>query len=128
MILVSVQGKSTSIQVNIINIAGIEHKVCFACCSCEPIAITLARAELWPATPTNPRFAYTFSLLNWIEALMLECQVSLKDFCNSLKFKCPFSIPQRRDVYSALIDSFEEYRYVTCTLTFVLCMMHLFYT
>lgn len=81
------------------------------CCSCEPIAVTLARAELWPATPTNPRFAYTFKLLNWIEALMLECQVSLKDFCQSLKCVCPFFVPKRRNIYSALIDSFEEYRY-----------------
>ena len=96
---------------------GIEHKVNFVCCSCEPIGVTLARADLWPASPKNPRLAFTFCLLNWAESLMLECQVSLKDFWNSLKFVCPFSAP-RRDIYSALIDSFEEYRYpIKCGYT-----------
>ena len=71
--------------------AGMEHKICFASCSCEPLPVTMARAELWPATPHNPHFAFTFSLLDWAEALMLECQVALKDFCSSLKFLCPYS-------------------------------------
>ena len=34
---------------------GIEH---FAYCNCEPIAVTLAQAELWPATPIHPRCAF----------------------------------------------------------------------
>ena len=34
---------------------GIEHKINFVCCNCESIALTLARAELRPATTTNPR-------------------------------------------------------------------------
>ena len=49
-------------------------------------------------------------LLDLIEALMLECQVSIKDFCSAFKFLCPFSPPNARDFYSSLIDSFEEYR------------------
>ena len=70
--------------------AGIEHKVWYTCCDCEPIAVTLTRASLWPSTPHNPRYAFTFTLLDWAEALMLECQVALKDFCSALKFRCPF--------------------------------------
>lgn len=69
---------------------GIEHKLHFTRCKCEPLAVTITRAQLWPATPTNPSYAFTFSLLDWAEALMLESQVALKDFCNTLKFKCPF--------------------------------------
>ena len=38
--------------------AGIQHTVNFSCCACEPIAITLARGDLWPATPHNPRLAF----------------------------------------------------------------------
>ena len=95
--------------VNIVN-TGIEHKLKFAHCSCEPLAITLARAELWPATQIHPRFVFTFKLLDLIEALMLECQVSIKDFCSAFKFLCPFSPPNARNFYSSLIDSFEEYR------------------
>lgn len=70
--------------------AGIEHKVWYTFCDCEPIAVTLTRASLWPSTPHNPRYAFTFALLDWAEALMLECQVALKDFCSALKFRCPF--------------------------------------
>lgn len=95
---------------------GIEHKLSFVSCNCEPVSVTLARAQLWPATPHNPRYAFTFNLLNWMEVLMLECQVSIKDFCHTLKFRCPFSLPKQRAVYSALIDSFEEYRYVAIIL------------
>ena len=114
-------------------LAGIEHKVNFIFCGCEPLPITMARAQLWPATPRNPRYAFSFALLDWAEALMLECQVALKDFCASLKLRCPISIPrvcyyltvfpkilkqsfcyitQKRDIYSSLIDAFEEYRCV----------------
>ncbi len=53
------------------------------------IAVTLARARLWPSTPKNPRYAYSFELLDWYEALLLECQVSLKDFCQALYYKTP---------------------------------------
>ena len=33
--------------------------------------------------------AFSFDLLNWAEALLLECQVAMKDFCKALDFKCP---------------------------------------
>jgi len=64
--------------------------VLFAYCGCEALAITLARAELWPATPSNPRCAFSFSLLDLAEGLLLEAQVSLKDFCNSLGYHWHF--------------------------------------
>ena len=67
---------------------GMEHSILFVYCICEALAITMARAELWPATPTSPKFAFSFALLDWAESLLLEAQVSLKDFCNSLKFRC----------------------------------------
>ena len=69
-----------------------EHKVFFMFCDCEPLAVSLTKAELWPATPHNPRLAFTFPLLDWAEGLMLECQVALKDFCSTLKLICPVQI------------------------------------
>ena len=69
-----------------------QHKIRFVCCDCEPLAVTLSRAKLWPATPLNPRFVFTFALLDWAEALMLECQVALRDFSSALKFRNPFSM------------------------------------
>lgn len=81
------------------------------CCACEAISVTLARARLWPATPKSPHVAFTFDLLNLVEALMLECHVSLKNFCKALDILCPFVHKGRRDIYPGIIDSFEEYRY-----------------
>ena len=63
---------------------GMEHSIFFVYCTCEALAITLVRAELWPATPTSPKFTFSFALLDWAESLLLEAQVSLKDFCSSL--------------------------------------------
>jgi len=69
-----------------------EHSIQFVHCNCEALAITLARAQLWPATPVNPQYAFTFDLLDWAEALLLEAHVSLKDFCKSLKLRCSIHI------------------------------------
>ncbi len=82
---------SLSVLIIIIHL-GVNHTFQFYHCNCEPITITLARAKLWPATPHNPRYAFSFNLLDLAESLMLECQVALKDFCNALKFLCPFQL------------------------------------
>lgn len=73
-------------------LVGMEHSILFVYCPCEALAITLARAELWPATPVNPQYAFSFDLLDWAEALLLEAHVALKDFCKSLKLKCSLKI------------------------------------
>ena len=67
---------------------GNEHNVRFTSCKCEPLVVTMVRARLWPASPQNPHYAFTFELLDWAEALLLECQVALKDFCQALYFRC----------------------------------------
>lgn len=71
---------------------GTSHMVRILCCDCEPLTVTLCRANLWPASPTNPRVAFTYGLLDLVEALLLECQVALKDFCSALKYRNPFPI------------------------------------
>ena len=60
----------------------------FASCACEPLVVTLVRARIWPSTPQRPHLAFTLDLLDWMECLLLECQVSLNDFCKALYFKC----------------------------------------
>lgn len=71
---------------------GVVHNVLFKYCKCECLAVALIRTKLWPTSVKSPRFAFTFALLDWAEALMVECQVALKDFCDSLKFRCPFVV------------------------------------
>ena len=68
---------------------GEEYNISFVSCLCEPLVVTMARARLWPSSPQRPHLAFTFELLDWAEALLLECQVALKDFCKALTFKCP---------------------------------------
>ena len=70
-------------------ILGEEHNISFASCACEPLIITMVRARICPSTPQRPHLAFTFDLLDWAEALLLECQVALKDFCKALYLKCP---------------------------------------
>ena len=74
--------------------SGVEHQLQFISCACEPLPLTLVRARLWPGSAQFPRYAFTFGLLDWAEALLLECQVAMKDFCTALYFKCPFQQPQ----------------------------------
>lgn len=63
-------------------------------CNCEPLAVTLVRARLWPATPHHPKYAFTFNLLDLAESMLLECQVALRDFCNALYFRSPHPVLQ----------------------------------
>ena len=71
---------------------GMEHTVSIACCQCEPLAVTVVRAWLWPATAQNLHLAFTFDLLDWAEALTYECQVALKDLWAALQFSVLFLI------------------------------------
>jgi hypothetical protein len=56
-------------------------------CPCDAVSVSLARLRLWPATSKNPTVAYTIDHLDWMEALLLECQVSVNDFCKALVFR-----------------------------------------
>lgn len=80
---------------------GVEHHVVLQCCECEPVTVSMARARMWPASPQYPRLAFTFDLLDWVEALLLECHVALKDFCGALFFKCPHVIEKVMHLFIA---------------------------
>ena len=71
---------------------GAEHQVKFVTCSCEPLAITMVRAHLWPATPQNARIAFSFRFLDLTEAMLLECQVALKDLCKAISYMHQYPI------------------------------------
>ena len=66
--------------------AGIPKKLLFDFCSCEEDALQLMKFGYWPATPSRPTTAFSFSLMDWLEALMLECQVSVHDFSQAVKY------------------------------------------
>ena len=76
----------------LIVLLGLEHQVLLHCCDCEPVTVTIVRARMWPASPQYPRLAFSFEMMDWVEALLLECQVAVKEFCGALYFKCPYVI------------------------------------
>ena len=78
-----------SVQCVNIRYTGAEHHIKFMHCQCEPLVVTMVRAQLWPSTTHHPHLAFTFELLDWAEVLLLECQVALKDLCKALSFRCP---------------------------------------
>ena len=55
-------------------------------CSCVPDAVKLVQLHYWPGTPQQPSTAFSFELLDWIEALFLECQVALQDVSAAFQF------------------------------------------
>ena len=65
----------------IITCLGMEHNIQFIHCDCEPLPLTMVRANLWPNLwPQHPRYVFTFNILDWAEALLLESHVALKIF------------------------------------------------
>ena len=70
-------------------IIGIRHQLGIATCKCEPFAVSLARLRMWPTSSKQPTYALSFDLLDWMETMLLECQVSLNDFCKALNNKLP---------------------------------------
>ena len=52
---------------------------------CKPDALTLVELGYWPGTPSQPLVTFSFSFMDWMEALLLECQVSVQDFSNAIE-------------------------------------------
>ena len=58
---------------------GVPRTLSVMFCPCESDVVKLIKLNYWPATPTRPSIAFSFSLLDWLEALLLKCQVALHD-------------------------------------------------
>lgn len=56
-------------------------------CDCEPHAVTLRRFGLWPASPVEPRCAYSVGFLQWLKALQLAAHVSVHSFIEAVRVK-----------------------------------------
>ena len=70
---------------NIIIYQGGVHTERFATCTCEPLVATMVRAHIWPSSPQD---VHNFDLLDWAEALLSECQVSVEGLCKAIQFRC----------------------------------------
>ena len=70
-------------------ITGRPHRCNVWFCESEKEPVSLIRHRLWPASPVKPKVAFTFDLLDWLEALQLESHLSTKGFCNGLRWRNP---------------------------------------
>lgn len=67
-------------------IIGIPRHAEVGFCKCKSDALTLTELGYWPATPTRPNLAFSFEFLDWMEALLLEAQVVVLDYCSAVEF------------------------------------------
>ena len=65
---------------------GIPRKINFPFCACESDCVKLIRLHYWPATSSKPQIAFTFHFLDWLEALLLECQVAVQDMTQAISY------------------------------------------
>ena len=56
----------------------------------------LVGLKLWPGTPHSPNIAFSFSLMELVQTLILECQVSLLDVAKMIDTLSPV---QRNEVH-----------------------------
>ena len=65
------------------------------CCKCESPSVTLIRHGLWPATPVQPKLAFTFEFMEWLRCLRLRAHASTHKFSEAVKSKLsngPFNL------------------------------------
>jgi len=65
---------------------GVPRKIDFPFCPCEENAVTLIKCQYWPGTSLNPKIAFSFELLDMLQALLLECQVAMQDFTQAMAY------------------------------------------
>lgn len=65
---------------------GVPRIINIGFCGCGPDAVSLVKFKYWPATPSRPSIAFSFAMLDWLEALLLECQVPVQDFVYAMEF------------------------------------------
>ncbi|XP_028519375.1 uncharacterized protein LOC110253726 isoform X2 [Exaiptasia diaphana] len=96
----------------LVDSSGRQHVKRVEVCECEPIAVSLVRCNFWPGSPVKPTTAFHISLMNLLEKLFLQCQVSLYDFGEVLNLLQPqLGKTVSTSLYGTLNSgSFEEFR------------------
>ena len=94
-------------------------------CTCETEIETLLRVHLFPATPKQPHLAFTFRLMDWLEALVLECHVAVQDFVSAIEFLTDSKLLQVLYIllwleYEKRISFYYRLRSESCILLIVL--------
>ena len=85
----------------------------------------MIRLGYFAATPDRPQLAFQFQLLDLLEALLLECQVAVKDVTSALTClsRCPLQVllvhncHSKRCIHTCSIDEREERRELLQSVT-----------
>ncbi|XP_071853693.1 uncharacterized protein [Apostichopus japonicus] len=99
--------------VTVIDSKGRHHSVPIMFCACKQDICSLISLQLWPATPSRPVVAFTFSLMRWLRIMFLDCHVALQNLCNCISWLSPPLLQSKvKNIYKLLAeDSFTEFRY-----------------
>jgi len=87
-------------------------------CECEPAAVTLRRFGMWPATPLEPRCAFSIEFLLWLEAMVLGAHVSVHTFVECVRFR---NGHMQNEVSKKIIRCFFQCN--TCFIKFIFCFL-----
>ncbi|XP_025111230.1 uncharacterized protein LOC112574393 isoform X1 [Pomacea canaliculata] len=101
-------------EISVIGMRGGPQLFTFEFCSCESDTVTLLRHRLWGSSPEIPSVAFKLDVMEWLRALVLECQVSVKGFVDALATRLSkiesMSSKEVNGVYQALVtDAFTMY-------------------
>lgn len=85
-------------------------------CPDEGVAVTMLQYGLWPATPCNPRTAFSLQLLELCVCMQLHGSLSVQAFANSIQeldllMGIKTAAKTKPDLYRNLIGAINEYRY-----------------
>ncbi len=65
---------------------GVPRQLNISFCKCKNDSLRIMELGYWPASPSRPVLAFSFSFLDWLEALLLECQIAVNDYCDAVEF------------------------------------------
>ncbi|XP_070191714.1 uncharacterized protein [Littorina saxatilis] len=106
----------STIDIVVFDAHGVSQDVRMDICPDEGVAVTMLQYGLWPATPCNPRTAFSLQLLELCVCMQLHGSLSVQAFANSIQeldllMGIKTAAKTKPDLYRNLIGAINEYRY-----------------
>ena len=96
-------------------LVGRQHLKQVEFCQCVSDSATLVKLQLWPGSPTKPKVAFHFNLMDLAEKFLLESHVhvSLHKFCSSIEIEYPDMLPKLVCIYYDNLSLFCNSSFLT---------------
>lgn len=98
---------------------GVPRQLNISFCKCKNDSLRIMELGYWPASPSRPVLAFSFSFFDWLEALLLECQIALNDYCDAVEFLL-------KDKMKSVSNKYVAMHMKTFISTHILGMPHFF--